>query len=206
MFRPVTAHMKPRMNSGAIVAPERHARWTEHRLCLSPAYVFTAKRIFVNVTKVSQVQQVVVDKLVVGVIVKFAGLHRIIWILVPESARDQCGIGARGLAHPYPDPAVLLHNRERADGDAFRNPVAAGYFHTLARGREFEAVIHAAYIIAFKPAARQRREPVAAAVLQYCDRAVRGAIENNRFPDDGPSDDLALGHLVAPSCYVPKIS
>ena len=126
----------------------------EHRPSLSPACVFTTKRIFVNVTEVGQVQQIVVDKLVVGVIVKFAGLHRIIRILVPESTRDQCGIGARGLAHPYPDPTVLLHNRERTDSDAFRYPVAAGYFHTLTRGREFEAVIHAAYIIAFKPTAR----------------------------------------------------
>ena len=62
----------------------------EHRLCLSPACVFTAKRIFVNVTKVGQVQQVIVNKLVVGAIVKFAGLHCIIWILGPESTRDQC--------------------------------------------------------------------------------------------------------------------
>jgi hypothetical protein len=126
-------------------------------------------------------------------------------ILVPKSTWDQRGVGTCGVAHPYPDPRVLLHNRERADSDAFGYPVAAGYFHTFPRGREFEAVIHAAYIIAFKPTARQRREPVAAA-LQHGDRVVRGAIENNWFPDDGPSDDLALGELVTPPRYLPKIS
>ena len=146
------------------------------------------------------------DKLVVGVVVKFAGLNRILRILVPECARDQSGVGPRGFAHPYPDPTVLLQDRERSDGDAFRYPLAAWDFHTVTRSREFEAVVHAAYVVAFEPAARQWCKPVAAAVLQCRDRPLRSAIEDDGFANDGPRGDLALGHLVTPASHVPKIS
>lgn len=130
MSRPVPAHMKPQVIPQPPLHPNAPLDGPEHRLRLSPTGVFTAECIFVNVTKMGQVQQVVVDKLVVGVIVKLAGLYCIIWILVPERARDQCGIGACHLTHPYPDPTVLLQNWERAHSDASRYPVAAGYFHT----------------------------------------------------------------------------
>src|SRR6516165_522381 len=80
-------------------------------------------------------------------------------------------------------PAVLLDHRVAADHRGARDQVLARHLDALARRREFEAVIHAAQIVTLDAPARQRRQPVAAAVFQRRHTTIGLAVEHDRLAE-----------------------
>lgn len=134
--------------------------------------------------QVGEVQQVVVDQLVVGLVLDIAGTEDPVRVVQCNRRGDQRRVGLGRIAHPYPYPTVLLDHREAAHAGLRRDAVLAGHLNAFAAAVEFQAVVHAAHGVAFLAPDRQRRGAVAAAVPQGGDAAIGLAEQYDRFIDD----------------------
>ncbi len=123
-----------------------------------------------------EIEQIVVDQLIIRCVIQVSRADVPIRVGSGDRFGDLGDISSRGVAHPDPDPASAFDHRIAAD-DGLRGD------HRLARDLgaaairpELQAVIHAAKIVAFPPAQRQRREAVTAAVLHCDNDAIAGSI------------------------------
>ena len=153
-----------------------------------------------------EIEQVVVDQQVVRREVELATQHAIAGIVEPHRVGDRCRIGQRLVAHPDPHPAAALDRRKAPHEGAVRNELLARDFDAAPVRRELEPVIHTAQIVVLQPAHRERRETVAAAVLQDNDLAIGLAVKRQRLIDDDACQDAAGLELVRPAGDIPGIA
>src|SRR5262249_51381503 len=113
--------------------------------------------------------------------------------------------GERGIARPYPHPAMLLDDRIGAHLRARRQTVLPRRPDHLAGWVVDEAVIAAAQIVALDLACRERDAAMAAAILESDRPAVARAIEHDGFAEDHACQRL-LRELFAESRAVPGIA
>jgi hypothetical protein len=90
-------------------------------------------------------------------------------------------VGLQRIAHPDEDPLVLDGDRIGPDPGLLRHPFEARDLDAAPARIELEPVVAAAHAIAFAAPDRERREPVAAAVLERDVAAVGAAIDEDRL-------------------------
>jgi hypothetical protein len=126
-------------------------------------------------------------------------------IVLPVAVRHRGRIGERRIAHPDPDVAVALDDRVAADSQLRADRFLAWDLDAATGIVEQQPVIHAAQAIALAPPERQRRQPVAAAVLEGNDRAVLGAIERDLVAKQRAAEDRVAGDFLVPGGDVPAV-
>ena len=164
-----------------------------------------AQRLLVHVRQVREVEQVVADQPVVGLVVHVARLVAPLRVLQRGRGGNARGVSALGVAHPHPQPAALLHHRVAAGAQLGRHLRLAGNLHALARRLEAQAVVHAADRVPLAPPHRQRRMTVRAAVAQGHWRAVLAAIEQQRLVEQGARQQRVAQQFVVPGGHVPTV-
>src|SRR5581483_10334813 len=118
---------------------------------------------------------------------------------------DLAGIGLGWIAHPQPDPVVLLDHRVRLHLCRRRDAVLARNLHARTGRVVLQAVIRTVHDVADELAHGERRLPVAAAVLQRHRLAVDGAEKNDRLIEDDPPPQGAID-LMVPCSDVPGVA
>ncbi len=141
----------------------------EARPLVGPLRHVEAQRLLVREGKMREVEKVVVDQQIMRAVVELARLQPVSRIVERQRGRNGSGIGFRGIAHPHPDPAAHNLHRVAPHAGALRDQLLAGDLDAASVGRELQAVIHAAQVVALEPAERQRRKAMAAAILERHD-------------------------------------
>ncbi|MDT4847748.1 hypothetical protein FQZ97_818160 [compost metagenome] len=155
--------------------------------------------------KVREVQQVVVNQLVIGVVLDVAGAEDPVRVIQSYCRRNQGRVSLGRIAHPYPDPTVLLDYRETADASLRRNGVLPRHFHTGTCAVELQSVVHATHGVAFLTTDGKRCGTMAAAVLQCSNAAVGLAEEHDGLIDDGAGKQSFRLDLVVPGGYIQQL-
>jgi hypothetical protein len=68
-----------------------------------------------HIAQMREVEQIVIDQLVIGIIGELAGQHQPIEIAVVQCSGNEQRVGERRIAHPDPYPAIPLDDRVAAD-------------------------------------------------------------------------------------------
>jgi hypothetical protein len=164
-----------------------------------------AERLGVDEGEVREVAQVVDDQEPVGVVVHVRGHASPGRVVQRPVVDDQCRVGERGIAHPDPDQVVSGDDRIAAHAELRGNDVLAGDLDAPPGRLVLHAVVHAADAVAFDATHRQRRAPVAAAVLQRDHLAALALVEDDRPFEDRAGQLGAVDQLVVPGGHVPAV-
>ena len=205
LFRPV-AHLLVGGRRVLADGPARH----RHRIVVLEGLEHgvlgdrsVADRRPVDEGQMREVQQVVDDQLVVAVDVEIGALVAPVVGALPRVRNDQALVGERRIAHPDPDPVVLLHRRKGAHLRAGRDRRLTRHVDALAGDVELEPVIVAGKDVALHAALSERHAAVAAAVLEGHRVAVLGTPEDDLLVADRASEWLTRdlvrlrGHIPA---------
>jgi hypothetical protein len=155
--------------------------------------------------QVRRVEQVLDQQQVVRLDVQVVAAVAPRRIVHPVEVLDQRRVGLRRLAHPDPDPVVLLDDGIGADLRARGDHVLRRHSHALAGRIELQAMVGTLDDVADQPAHRQRRLAMAAAVFER-NRFSRICSEKNH---GFVQKDAALHrarHLVVPRADVPRVT
>ena len=203
--RPVVAH---RDVGGARAHPavDAHAaRQARHARAFHREGRPDAEAVAMHIGEVREIEQVVVDQLVRRGVVEMPVAQAPALVVETGGRRDQRGIRLCRIADPHPDPAVARLHRIAAHARQLRDRALAGYLDAAPRGRELEAVVHAAQVIAFATPQRQRREAVAAAVLERHQSAVLAAVDDDRLVGDADRVQAIPLEVVVPAGDIPAV-
>ena len=132
---------------------------------------------------VTEIEQVIDEKPVVGVHVVIAFGDRPIGIVHPVKIGDERGVGQRWLAHPDPHERVLLVHRIDPHARLGRDRVLAGNVDAGAGRVEAQAMIAALDDIAIEAPERQRDITVRTAILHRDDLARLRPEEDHPFAE-----------------------
>ena len=165
-----------------------------------------AQRLLVREGQMRKVEQIVVDQQVMRGVVEMTGFQPVARIVERQRRRDRRRVGRGRLAHPDPHPGAAHGDGIAAHAGALRDELLAGDLDAAPVGRELQPVIHAAQVVALEPAHRERRETVAATILERRQPAVGGAVKRDRLIDDGTRVDGARRELGQPAGDVPGIA
>src|SRR6185437_4318155 len=190
----------PAFDAESIVQP-----FDRDRLGAVGIFLRTAQRVGVDEGEMGKVAEIVDDQQPVGLVVHIAGKAAPGGVVERRIVDDQGRIGLLGLAHPDPDQIVTLDDRIAAHAQLWRDHLLAGNLNAFARRIELHAMVHAADVVALDAAHRQRRRPVAAAVVQRDDPSALAAIQQNRTFQDRARESRAVDQFMIPGRHVPAI-
>ena len=88
----------------------------------------TTQSFFVHIGQVREVQHVVANQFVTGLIVQIGGLIAPIGVIQSHGVGDQCRVDTSRVAHPYPHPLFALHHRISTHACCRRDGILAGDF------------------------------------------------------------------------------
>ena len=162
-----------------------------------------------HVAEVREIQQVVTDQQVVGVVVHVTGVVAPVGAVAGIVVWQQGQIGFLGLAHPDKHPFVLRHHGVLLDAGLCGRLVHAGHFNALPLRVEQQAVVTAAQVVAFHAPFGQGRAAMATTVSQG-HKACSRPVHHNGLAQHGAGEYLPVGLLgwdfVIPCDDVPAIS
>ena len=78
-----------------------------------------------------EIQQVIMDQLVIGIIEQLTGVDDVIRIFMAECVGYQRRISPRNIPHPHPHPPILLDDGIAAHRDPSRDPLLPRDFDAL---------------------------------------------------------------------------
>ena len=139
----------------------------------------------VHERQVRKITQVVDDQQIVCVVMQIGGNALPIRILQVGQVDDQGRIRLGRIAHPNPNEVAAFDDGVAAHLESRRNHVLAGNLHALSGAVVLDAVIHAAYSVAFEPALGEQRAAMRAAVVERDDLAAFTAIQQHVFAEQG---------------------
>jgi len=110
----------------------------------------------VNEGQVREIEQIVSDELIVGLVVNVATRGGPGGIIVPVHIDGQLRVGLGRNARPDPQHAMLLDERKRAHAQLWRDLFLAWHLNADTVRIEFQPVVSAPYATVFDVAQRQR--------------------------------------------------
>jgi hypothetical protein len=154
--------------------------------------------------EMGEIEQVIDNELPIGLDVQIGALRAPMWIVEPMKVGNEVGIGARGLTHPDPKPAVTLGHGIGFHARARRNGVLARHPHALPGAVIAQAMIVALQVVADELAHGERQVAMDAAVFERDRRPVFLAKQHDRLAEDHAAERLAHD-LAVGSGDVPEI-
>src|SRR5260370_40511478 len=148
-----------------------------------------------------EVEQIVGDQEVVGIVVQITRCTPPGGVVQVVRIRNQGGIHFVWITHPHPNPFEPFHDRERADLGGRRNKFLRGNFHTLARRVEQQPVIHTTNEITFPTSLGQRRGAVTATIIQRHHSACSIPPKHQEHLGNSPCQHSVGGDLVGPCLH-----
>ncbi len=116
--------------------------------------------------QVGEIEQVVRDKLIVGLIMNVATRNGPRGIIIPVNVDNKRGISPADVARPYPENSVLFDQRIGAYAHLRWDFFLSRNFDAESISPEFDAMVSTADPIDLHIAERERSKPMAASILQ----------------------------------------